>query len=119
MMRADDSRAQLTQEDWNKQRGLLRFAISDGRLAGLPVLLLVYPCLTFARDCDPRELAREDRLTATLVNQAWKKQMLVANAYPDLGGNPEEAILLNNAKIEIMSFLESCKPKLGAHFKKE
>jgi len=67
MMRADDSRTQLTQEDWKKQRGLLRFAISDGRLAGLPILLLVYPCLTFARDCDPRELARGDRLTATEV----------------------------------------------------
>jgi superfamily II DNA or RNA helicase len=67
MMRADDSRTQLTQEDWKKQRGLLRFAVSDGRLAGLPVLLLVYPCLTFARDCDPRDLARGDRLTAAEV----------------------------------------------------
>ncbi len=67
MMRAPHPRAELTQEDWKKQRGLLRFAISDGRLAGLPVFLLVYPCLTFARDCDPRELARGVRLTATGV----------------------------------------------------
>jgi superfamily II DNA or RNA helicase len=67
MMRAAHPRAQLTQEDWKKQRGLLRFAISDDRLAGLPVLLLVYPCLTFARDCDPRDLARGDRLTAAEV----------------------------------------------------
>lgn len=28
------------------------------------MLLLVYPCLTFARDCDPRELARGTQLTA-------------------------------------------------------
>jgi hypothetical protein len=69
--------------------------------------------------CQILGIPMEDRLTATSVNQAWKKQMLVANAHPDLGGNPEEAILLNNAKIEIMSFLESCKPKLGAHFKKD
>lgn len=67
MMRAADSRTQLTQEDWKKQRGLLRFAISDDRLAGLPVLLLVYPCLAFARDCDPREVARGGYMTATDV----------------------------------------------------
>ena len=67
MMRAPHPRARLTQDDWKKQRGLLRFGISDGRLTGLPVLLLVYPCLTFARDCDPRDLARGARLTAAEV----------------------------------------------------
>jgi hypothetical protein len=67
MMRAPHPRARLTQEDWKKQRGLLRFGISDGRLTGLPVLLFVYPCLTFARDCDPRDLARGARLTAAEV----------------------------------------------------
>lgn len=67
MMRAAHPRARLTQDDWKKQRGLLRFTISDDRLTGLPVLLLVYPCLTFARDCDPRELARGARLTAAEV----------------------------------------------------
>jgi hypothetical protein len=67
MMRAAHPRAQLTQDDWKKQRGLLRFTISDDRRTGLPVLLLIYPCLTFARDCDPRELARGARLTAAEV----------------------------------------------------
>ncbi len=67
MMRAPHPRARLTQEDWKKQRGLLRFTTSDGRLTGLPVLLLIYPCLVFARDCDPRELARSARLTAPEV----------------------------------------------------
>jgi hypothetical protein len=64
MMRAPHPRKPLTQEDWTKQRGLLRFRISAERLTGLPLLLLVYPCLVFARDCDPRELAREKLLTA-------------------------------------------------------
>ena len=64
MMRAPHPPKRLTQEDWKKQRGLLRFGISAERLAGLPLLLLVYPCLTFARDCDPRELARGTQLTA-------------------------------------------------------
>lgn len=67
MMRAPSPRSRVTQEDWKKQRGLLRFGISEGRLIGLPLLLLVYPCLTFARDCDPRELARGTRLTAAEV----------------------------------------------------
>jgi hypothetical protein len=67
MMRSSHPRAQLTQEDWKKQRGLLRFTTSDGRLTGLPVLLLIYPCLAFARDCDPRELARSARLSAAEV----------------------------------------------------
>jgi len=58
MMRAVNPRAKVTQDDWKKQRGLLRFSVSADRLTGLPLLLLVYPCLTFARDCDPRELAR-------------------------------------------------------------
>lgn len=67
MMRAPSPHSAVTQEDWKKQRGLLRFGISEGRLIGLPLLLLVYPCLTFARDCDPRELARGARLSAAEV----------------------------------------------------
>ncbi len=67
MMRVAHPRAQLTQDDWKKQRGLLRFTISDNRHTGLPVLLLIYPCLAFARHCDPRELARGSRLTAAEV----------------------------------------------------
>jgi len=59
MMRAPHPRARLTQEDWKKQRGLLRFGMSAGRLTGMPLLLLVYPCLTFAREYDPRDLARD------------------------------------------------------------
>jgi hypothetical protein len=64
MMRASHPRARLTQEDWKKQRGLLRFGTSADRLTGMPLLLLVYPCLTFARHCDPRDLARGRSLTA-------------------------------------------------------
>lgn len=58
MMRSTDPRAKITQEDWRKQRGLLRFSVSAERLTGMPLLLLVYPCLTFAKYCDPRDLAR-------------------------------------------------------------
>ena len=67
MMRADGTRAELKREDWAKQRGLLRFGSSEGRLTGLPLFLFVYPCVTFARQCDPRELARQSLLAADEV----------------------------------------------------
>ena len=40
MMRAASPREKITQEDWRKQRGLLRFRITEGRHAGLPLFLL-------------------------------------------------------------------------------
>jgi len=78
MMRAPSPREPLTQEDWKKQRGLLRFAISNDRLTGLPLLLLVYPCLTLARDCDPRELARGPRLTAAEARSQFAAHIKLA-----------------------------------------
>jgi hypothetical protein len=66
-MRAATPRGPLTQDDCRKQRGLLRFGISDDRRTGLPLLLPVYPCLAFGRDCDPRALARSANLTAAGV----------------------------------------------------
>ena len=59
-----DPQVKVTQEDWKKQRGLLRFTISSERLTGMPLLLLVYPCLTFASNCDPRDLAKGPQKTA-------------------------------------------------------
>jgi hypothetical protein len=75
MMRSAQPRAQLTQEDWKKQRGLLRFGIAAERLTGLPLFLLVYPCLTFAKSCDPRELARGVPLTATEVRSCFAERI--------------------------------------------
>jgi phosphoglycolate phosphatase-like HAD superfamily hydrolase len=40
------------------RRPLLRFTQTDGRLAGMPVLGLLYPCATLSRHCDPLTLAR-------------------------------------------------------------
>ena len=40
--------------DARKKRGqLLKFAISEGRETGMPVLSIIYPCSTFAYYCDP------------------------------------------------------------------
>ena len=41
-----------------KRSGLLRFALSKGRLTGMPVFCLVYPCLTLASMIDPLTIAR-------------------------------------------------------------
>lgn len=79
MMRAAYPHERITQEHWKKQRGLLRFRTSEGRLASLPLLLLAYPCMTFARDCDPRDLARSGKLTAkeALIQLADRIKKLV------------------------------------------
>jgi len=94
MMRAPHPRARLTQEDWKKQRGLLRFGASGGRLTGMPLLLLVYPCLTFARDCDPRDLARENLLTAAETHSrlATRVRGLIEmlSIVPEDGGNADD-----------------------------
>ncbi len=94
MMGAPHPRARLTQEDWKKQRGLLRFGTSADRLTGMPLLLLVYPCLTFARHCDPRDLARGRSLTASdarLELAARLREMVerLGIAY-ETGGNADE-----------------------------
>ncbi len=69
MMRAAHPRAELTTEDWTKQRPLLRFTISAERLTGMPLFLLVYPSLVLAQDCDPRELARDGAISADEAKQ--------------------------------------------------
>jgi hypothetical protein len=38
---------------FQKRRGLLNFAFSNERLTGMPVLALIYPCLTLAKQIDP------------------------------------------------------------------
>lgn len=78
MMRAGQPRGRLTQDDWKKQRGLLRFGMSSGRLTGMPLLLLVYPCLTFARDYDPRDASREGLLTANELRARFEERLRAA-----------------------------------------
>lgn len=46
-----------TAEERKKRRPLLRYAVSDGRLTGMPVLGLIYPSEFLAKHCDPLDLA--------------------------------------------------------------
>lgn len=48
-----------------KYRSLLQFNIVDERYTGMPVLALLYPCLTLAREVDPLMIAREKGGTPT------------------------------------------------------
>ena len=55
-IRSFEKHATNTPEARKRRRGLLRFAKKDDRLAGMPVLALLYPCVTLARECDPLKL---------------------------------------------------------------
>jgi hypothetical protein len=46
-----------TQEERKKRRPLLRYAVSDDRPTGMPILALTYPSEVLAKLCDPLELA--------------------------------------------------------------
>jgi len=48
-----------TPEARARRTALLRFTRTDGRLTGMPVLGLLYPCATLARECDPLLFAQE------------------------------------------------------------
>jgi hypothetical protein len=64
-------------------------------------------------------LPPDQELTVDAINRAWKSQMLQSSAHPDLGGNAEEAIILNQAKEALLEFVESLKPKLGSNRKND
>lgn len=53
MITSFDPSAANTQEERVKRRPLLRFARSEDRLTGLPLMALLYPSVTLARSFDP------------------------------------------------------------------
>ncbi len=59
MMRSRGGRPMNTQEARAKRARMLEFARRKGRLAGMPVLALMYPSLTLAREVDPLLLSRD------------------------------------------------------------
>ncbi|MDQ3818009.1 MAG: hypothetical protein M3362_09985 [Acidobacteriota bacterium] len=61
IMRSLDESPENTPEARKRRSPLLRFAQTDGRLTGMPVLGLLYPCITLARECDPLRIAIENR----------------------------------------------------------
>ncbi len=53
MIRSFEPSSKNTPESRKRRRPLLRFARTDGRLTGMPLIGLLYPSLTLARECDP------------------------------------------------------------------
>jgi hypothetical protein len=50
--------AQNTAEARKRRKPLLKFTKSKGRLTGMPVFGILYPCLTLAMECDPLKIAQ-------------------------------------------------------------
>ncbi|HEY9713961.1 MAG TPA: hypothetical protein V6C72_10855 [Chroococcales cyanobacterium] len=92
-------------------------ATTQNRLeAAVPSLKNITPQIRKA--CQVLGLTPRVGITADDVNKAWKNQMLNTSAHPDLGGNTDEAVILNNAKQMLMSHLEAASPNLGKRFAK-
>ncbi len=51
-----------TAEARKQRRGLLQFAFSEGRLTGMPVMTILYPSETLARQVDPLRLLQKSQL---------------------------------------------------------
>jgi hypothetical protein len=69
------------------------------------------------RACRILGLPTDEKFSADQVQRAWKKQMLQQGAHPDLGGNTDEAVLLNQAKTELLEYLEFVTPRQRSSWK--
>jgi len=94
MMRSPGQLEEVSQEDWKKQTGLLRFGVAPDRLTGMPLLLLVYPAMVFARDYDPRDFARESLLSSAELLGIFSTRLREAVRHlpvsGESGGNVDE-----------------------------
>ena len=86
-MRSLDRRSLNTAEARKRRKGLLRFNRTDGRLAGMPVLGVLYPCKTLALECDPLKFvsANEGIETLPQVLKAFSERIseLLAQIVPE------------------------------------
>lgn len=93
MFQSFDAKARYTSADRERRARLLDFSRSQGRLTGMPVLGLVYPCSFFAAHCDPLNLAKsalgrgQTATLSELLAQARKK--IEKALQPLMRGRPE------------------------------
>lgn len=78
MMRAFEDQPVNSPEARESRARLLEFGIDNGRLAGMPVVGILYPSPALARACDPLKLARDGsepvkRTMADAVNWATER----------------------------------------------
>lgn len=94
MMAAFEPNAENSTEARNRRPRLLKFSRSEGRLTGMPLLGLLYPCLTLARECDPL-LFETERLPTLQEVLEWTRGrievLLQTLSCLEGQGNPDEA----------------------------
>jgi hypothetical protein len=80
-----------------KHRPLLRWSEEDGRLGGMPLLALFYPCMTLAKRIDPlvHAQARDMRLTRAELDQHVAKELSdllspLVRGYEDKSARPDQ-----------------------------
>ena len=59
-----------------RRRPLLRFARTDERLTGMPLLGLLYPCTTLAKYCDPLLYDKNDDLPSLVEVLEWAQRII-------------------------------------------
>jgi len=95
-IRSFETRARNTAESRKRRRPLLRFARTEDRLSGMPVLGLLYPGVTLARECDPLKLRssqadHEPRaLSEVLKSISGRIDELLAEVVPRNTGKAED-----------------------------
>ena len=90
-IRSFEKRASNTTEARKRRRGLLRFARTEDRLSGMPVLGFLYPCVTLARECDPLKLSSHSETWASaLALTKARIEELLTEVLPKDTGTPED-----------------------------
>ena len=103
MMRSFEANPENSPEARKRRPPLLRFARAEGRLTGMPVLGLLYPSTTLAREADPlaiagQIIAEQDASTARIptrddvLKRAERrvKELLTAISADDESSGPED-----------------------------
>jgi hypothetical protein len=90
MMCSFEKNPKNTPEERKRRRPLLRFARSDGRLTGMPVLGLIYPSLSLAELGDPLALAA-DQSGGRLLSATDARQLVADRLRPLLQELPASA----------------------------
>lgn len=67
--------------------------------------------------CQMLGISTDAPFTADEIQRAWKKELLERAAHPDLGGNTDEAVLLNRAKTELLNYLDCIVPRSRTDWK--
>jgi hypothetical protein len=80
-----------------RHRPLLRWSEEDGRLGGMPLLALFYPCVTLAKKIDPlaHAQAQHDRLTRVELERRVSKEIAellspIIRAHQDKSARPDQ-----------------------------